>query len=323
VFFGREPEAVRLVELLQPTLQHGPGRFVAIVGPSGSGNSSLLRAGLLPRLARSPERWVLLPPLLPGQQPTRDLADCLAHAFTAVGDSRTAGELAAVLADGSAGLLRLVGELSALAANGAGRPNVLVVIDQAEELLTRTGPAEQALGEHSPLWVVATVRSEFLSTAPDRAGLAEAIDDPLVIEPLSRARLAEVIARPARRAGLEFAPGVVERMVQDTAGGDALPLLAYTLRELCQRAGPDGQISMADYDALGGVVGALRHRADRVGRRAGPARSRPTGGAHPGPPGHRDRAGRTDPPPGAAQHAHFGRAGGGGRVRRRPLAYQR
>ena len=110
-----------------------------------------------------------------------------------------------------------------------------------------------ALGEDSPLWVVATVRSEFLSTAPDRAGLAEVVDDSLVIEPLSRARLPEVIARPAQRAGLEFAPGLVERMVE-TTGGDALPLLAYTLRELYQRAGADGE-SAADYEAVGGVVG--------------------------------------------------------------------
>ena len=88
MFFGREQEIERLVELLQPTLQHGPGRFVAIVGPSGSGKSSLVRAGLLPRLARRPERWVLLPPLLPGRQPTRNLAGCLARAFADRGQPR-------------------------------------------------------------------------------------------------------------------------------------------------------------------------------------------------------------------------------------------
>ena len=65
VFFGRDAEARRLVELLQPTPLRRSGRFVAIVGPSGSGKSSLLRAGLLPRLARSPEQWVLLPSLIP------------------------------------------------------------------------------------------------------------------------------------------------------------------------------------------------------------------------------------------------------------------
>jgi energy-coupling factor transporter ATP-binding protein EcfA2 len=276
VFFGREREIARLVELLQPTLQRGAGRFVGIVGPSGSGKSSLLRAGLLPRLHRSPGRWVLLPPLQPGRRPTRDLAGCLARAFAANGAPRSTEDLAAVLDEGSAGLQKVAEELSKMAepaGGGTGRPNVLVVLDQAEELLTRTGPVEQhafldlvtgALAEDSPPWVVATVRSEFLSSAPDRAGLAEAIDDTLVIEPLSRARLAEVIVRPARRAGLEFAPGLVERMVQDTAGGDALPLLAHTLRESGERAGPDGWIGIADYDAVGGVVGALRNRADRV-----------------------------------------------------------
>src|ERR687886_1622899 len=81
VFFGRQPETHRLVELLTPTLQRGPGRMVAVVGPSGSGKSSLLHAGLLPRLARQPERWVVVPPLRPGRHPTATLAGCLAKAF--------------------------------------------------------------------------------------------------------------------------------------------------------------------------------------------------------------------------------------------------
>jgi hypothetical protein len=241
VFFGRQPETHRLVELLTPTLQHGPGRMVAVVGPSGSGKSSLVHAGLLPRLARMPERWLVVPPLRPGRQPTTNLAGALARAFTAHDRPRPADELAATLAQGSAGLVELAGHLADLAGNGAGRPGVLIVVDQAEELLTRTGAGEQqaflallagALHEDSPVWAVATVRSEFLSTAPDRAGLAEAVDDPLIIEPLSRARLAEVITHPAQRAGLDLEPGLVERMVEDTAGGDALPLLGYTLHEL-------------------------------------------------------------------------------------------
>ena len=273
VFFGREQETARLVELLQPTLLRGWGRMVAVIGPSGSGKSSLVLAGLLPHLARRPEQWVLLPPLQPGSQPSRNLTGVLEQAFAARGERRPRDELAAVLTRGSAGLVELCGELAALAAHGAGRPSVLAVIDQAEELVTRCGVGEQqaflrllrgALGEDSPVWAVATLRSEFLSTAPDRAGLAEMIDDPVVIEPLSRDRLAEVIAGPAQRAGLEFAPGLVKRMVEETAGGDALPLLAYTLRELCRRAGPDGQISIADYEAVGGVIGSLRHRADQL-----------------------------------------------------------
>jgi WD40 repeat protein/energy-coupling factor transporter ATP-binding protein EcfA2 len=279
MFFGRDDEIDRLLELLQPTLQRGAGRFVAVVGPSGSGKSSLMRAGLLPRLERLPSKWVVLPALVPGQQPTRNLAHCVAAAWDTRGQPRPFEEIAAVLRHGGAGLVELAGELGELAGaavpRGAanGRVNVLVVIDQAEELLTRTGVREQqaflrllreALGDVSPVWVVATMRSEFLSTAPDRAGLAEVIDDPLVIEPLSRARLPVVIQNPAQRAGLQFAPGLVEQMVEETTGGDALPLLAYTLRELYQQAGADGNVTVAEYQALGGVVGALKHRADRL-----------------------------------------------------------
>jgi WD40 repeat protein len=101
-------------------------------------------------------------------------------------------------------------------------------------------------------------------SAPDRAGLAEAIDDAVVVEPLSRARLPEVIQRPAQRAGLDFAVGLVERIVEDTTGGDALPLLACTLQQLYERVGPEGTVTFEDYESLGGVVGCLHRQADRI-----------------------------------------------------------
>jgi hypothetical protein len=238
VFFGRDDEIERLLELVQPTLQHGvAGRLVAIFGPSGSGKSSLVRAGLLPRLEYLKKRWVVVPPVLPGQQPTRNLARSLSQAFSARGHERSAAELERHLSTGGpVALGELAGELAEIdggESNGA-EPNVLVVIDQAEELITRSGEREQrdfleilggALSEESPLWVVATVRSEFLSSAPERAGLAEVVDDSLLVEPLSRTRLPEVIERPAQRAGLDFEAGLVERMVEETSGGDALPLL--------------------------------------------------------------------------------------------------
>ena len=100
-----------------------------------------------------------------------------------------------------------------------------------------------ALHDDSPLWIVSTLRSEFFSSAPERAGLSEAINDPVVIEPLSRARLPEVIRRPAARAGLDFEPGLVERIMEESIGGDALPMLAFTLHELADRA--DGTITSA------------------------------------------------------------------------------
>src|SRR3954470_9977430 len=115
VFFGRRPETHRLVELLTPTLQHGPGRMVAVVGPSGSGKSSLLHAGLLPRLARLPERWLVVPPLWPGGQPTAALAGSLARAFAAHGRPCPVEDVTTALSQGSAGLTELTGELADLA----------------------------------------------------------------------------------------------------------------------------------------------------------------------------------------------------------------
>jgi hypothetical protein len=142
-FFGREKETERLIDLLHPTLQCGPGRFVAIVGPSGSGKSSLLRAGLIPHLARWPERWVVLPPMLPSQNPTRALSASLAVAFAERGSSRTVDDLVTILQRGASGLRQLAIELAGYAAGHGSPRNVLIVIDQAEELATRAGIREQ------------------------------------------------------------------------------------------------------------------------------------------------------------------------------------
>ena len=177
VFFGREQEIGRLIQLLTSTLLRGPGRCVAIAGPSGSGKSSLLRAGLLPRLERLADRWVVVPPMQPGRQPLQSLARSLQAAFRATGHERTWTGLLGRLDQGPVSLIELGYELGE-ATGGAGR-SVLLVVDQAEELVTRSGPREQeqflallrgALRDDSPMWTIATLRAEFLAAL--RIGLA-------------------------------------------------------------------------------------------------------------------------------------------------------
>ena len=202
VFFGRGEEIDRLLLLLQPTLQRGGGRFVAVVGPSGSGKSSLVRAGVVPRLQRSPERWSVLPAFAPGRHPADALARTLARAFPA-GTGQPL-ELKDRLRGTPHGLVDIAKELCDFTPGQPG--TVLVVLDQAEELITRTADDERrafldllrgALHDDSPLWVLATLRSEFLGASPDRA-VADVIDDALVVEPLNRSRLGEVIeGRPS------------------------------------------------------------------------------------------------------------------------------
>ncbi|MGW6934213.1 nSTAND1 domain-containing NTPase [Lentzea sp. NPDC054927] len=250
VFFGRGNEIEHLQRLLTPTLERGANRFVAIVGPSGSGKSSLVRAGLLPRLARTPDRWLVLPPLIPGSRPLRNLARVLAR------DRDDVDSLAE----------RLTPETFGDLFHDRGDASVLLFVDQAEELL-RSDPVERRAfldllaAPDVPLWIVAALRSEFLGAAQE---LTTLIDDPVLLEPLDRSRLAEVIERPATRAGIFFQEGLVSRIVADTAGGDALPMLAYTLRELWERTSPGDTLGHEHYQAVGGVAGALRRQAERL-----------------------------------------------------------
>ncbi|MGH8888095.1 MAG: ATP-binding protein [Egibacteraceae bacterium] len=264
VFFGREPQIVELLDRLHPTLPDHAHRFVTVIGPSGAGKSSLVQAGLLPRLAQRRSRWVTTPPFVPTDQPTRSLAGSLAAAVAGT----TLDALAAELATGPTALVRRVEQLR----TAAGARSVLLVVDQAEELLTRTGEQERAaflglldgaLRDDSRLWVVATLRSEFL-TGLLTTGFADLFRSPVVIGSLGRAALFQVIEGPAAQAGVTFDPGVVNELVDDTGGGDALPLLAYTLQALYLRVGPGGTVSAEDYRQLGGVAGALSRQADKV-----------------------------------------------------------
>ncbi|MFJ9036885.1 NACHT and WD repeat domain-containing protein [Streptomyces sp. NPDC102406] len=235
VFFGRDQEIAELVGRLHPAVPGRARRFVTVVGPSGSGKSSLVRAGLLPALARRRSRWTVAAPFSPGTDPVGTLGQ----------------------------------RLSALPGEGP----ALVVVDQLEELFTLCGRQEReafldavrdALRREPRLWMVATLRSDFLTDFLE-SGFAELVREPTLVGALGRDALHEVIERPAEQAGLTFAPGVVARMVDECGGGDALPLLAYTLQELYRRAGGSGgTVSEEAYRTLGGVAGALTEQADRI-----------------------------------------------------------
>jgi len=276
MFFGREAETDVLLAQMRSSRRRYTGRLLAVVGPSGSGKSSLARAGLLPRLRRAQPPWVVLEVLRPADRPVRQLAFVLVDAFADAGAPRSVESVELALSEGAAGLVGLAEELSEKRAD-ASRPPVLVFVDQAEELVTPGGEEhEQFLALLSgatrgagSVWSLLTLRSEFLSVFLQAQRGEFGFDDQLLIGPLDRARLAEVIERPAERSGVSFAPGLVGRMVADTGGGDALPLLAHTLAALYDRvrARAGATITIADYEDLGGVIGALRRSADDEQRR--------------------------------------------------------
>jgi len=253
VFFGREAEIMMLYSRLHPALPAQADRLIALVGPSGVGKSSLVRAGLLPRLSRRRNPWTNIPPIVPEDSPAVNLARTLGCPPDSL---RGPGAAAAVV--------QRISELSGIGP-------ALLVIDQAEVLLRLNRDRDDfltmlrdATERDQRLWVIMILRSEFL-TGFLETGFARMFQDPVAVGAMSRGSLFEVIERPAAPAGLVFdPPGLVREMVDDTGGGDALPLLAYTLQELYLAAGPAGRITAQTYQQLGGVTGALTRQADRV-----------------------------------------------------------
>jgi WD40 repeat protein len=265
VFFGRSAETAELLDRLHPAGAGLGHRLIAVVGPSGVGKSSLVSAGLLPRLAHRRRKWLVPPPFVPEDHPVQSLARSLASA-----GGGSVVSIAARLAAEPGGLAASIEDLRA----AGGRPGrVLVVIDQGEELLTLAGAGERedflrmlecALEADQQLWIVLIMRSEFL-TAFLATSHARLFRDPVTVGALSRNALVEVIAGPAARAGVRFdPPELVQLMAHEAGGGNALPLLAFTLQELYLDAGKSRVVTGAEYRRMHGVTGALTRQADRV-----------------------------------------------------------
>jgi dipeptidyl aminopeptidase/acylaminoacyl peptidase len=262
VFFGRSDEVGTLVGLLRSPAERAEAAVLVVVGPSGCGKSSLVRAGLLPVMAKE-SGWVTLAPILPGTDPVAGLARELASAAQRWGLGWTVAETRHRLNEG--GLRGVADELLL----GARAQRLLVVVDQFEELLTQTPPGQRAHFAHllhpvlgAPVQVVATLRPEFFDRLLVDTELAVLPTRPYPLRPLRREALPAVIQGPAQLAGIIIEPDLVDRLVADTDSGEALPLLAFTLAQLADGVGRGDQLSQHRYDQLGGVQGALTRQAD-------------------------------------------------------------
>ncbi|WP_327000402.1 AAA family ATPase [Dactylosporangium sp. NBC_01737] len=268
VYFGRTREAEELLARVRDA-RSGAGRFVPVVGPSGSGKSSLVLAGLLPSLG---DGHRVLPPFTPG-------TDALGEFGAALGADLT-GDAAVALAAARAGAPppRLDATLAALTARRDGARRVVLVVDQLEETVTQGVEEDrhaflavvEALLAHEPrLRVVATVRSDTIGEFQQGPG-RDLFRDPLMVNVMGPRELRLVVEEPARLAGVTFDDGLVDEIVRDTGGGDALPLLSYLLNDLYRTAAGDRRITWREYHASGGVAGAIGRRAEAAVRDLGP-----------------------------------------------------
>jgi WD40 repeat protein len=296
VFFGRDAQILRGMDVLRGTLTSGVESLFVVLGPSGAGKSSFLRAGLLPRLRRDDRRFLPLPIVRPERavltgelglahaihQLRRDLG--LTHpmlgeikkAFHAERVEQVRGWLDEVRAAARARLLDVPAELPT--------PTLVLPVDQAEELFNAdAGPeaprflellaslVEREAGVTPSMIVALTIRAdryEMLQIAPQLAEVKTALFDDL--RQLPPAGYNEVITGPARRAAaagrqLNVDAALVERLLEETAeGADALPLLALTLQRLYRDFGNDGDLTVAEYESMGGMAQVVQTEVDKL-----------------------------------------------------------
>ncbi len=278
VFFGRGAEIDQLLTLLADR----DSRFVAVVGLSGAGKSSLVAAGLVPRLrdgliGGAPWLDLRCTPAERAGDPFLGLAGALKARLPADGD--TEGALAAEL---RASPERLAPCVEALLAAEPGSAELLLCIDQFEELFTQV-PADRvapfvALLETAAriprLRTLVTLRADFYTTACRQPGLARLLRREQGSFPLDvpgREALRGMIAGPARIAGLELDDALAGHILDDALGSEGgtgagggrgtLALTAFALRELYRKGRDSGRLSVQDYNAIGRLQGAVARRA--------------------------------------------------------------
>jgi WD40 repeat protein/tRNA A-37 threonylcarbamoyl transferase component Bud32 len=254
-YFGRERLAAELVARLVGA------RFLGIVGPSGSGKSSVLRAGLLPALAGGVlpgsggwRRWLLRP----GERPLDAL--------------RT------VLVSGAKD--PLAEALDTLPANA----RLLLAVDQLEELFTACRSdaeraafadilARAAADPHGRAVVVVALRADFYGRFAAHPGLAELLGgNHVLVGPMQASELRRAVELPAGRVGLRVEPELTDALVDDVEGEPgALPLLSTALLELWQKR-QDNTLTLAAYRESGGVHGAVARLAEGTYARVPDAR---------------------------------------------------
>ena len=273
MFFGREAETEQLASMVRAQVTQRTAKAVVVVGASGSGKSSLVRAGLVPRLLS--EGWWALPAVLPGLDPFGALTLAIGQAFKTLEPERRIDrrELAAQVRDDFAAV---VADLL-FAAPASSSEGLLLVVDQLEEVFTRAARddaaaflalLDRAAEAGRTTTVVATIRSVYVSELLGSEPAGRLRESQFPLPPLGRASLSRVVTGPAGKARLELSEELVAQLVEDTGSGDALPLLAYVLRLLTEHAQPGDRFGIEDYTRIGGVQGALRQQADAALERA-------------------------------------------------------
>ncbi|NEP29141.1 MAG: hypothetical protein F6K49_47190, partial [Moorea sp. SIO3I6] len=268
-FYGRTALTDQLLEKVRV------GKFLAVLGSSGSGKSSVVRAGLLYQLQlgrrlSGSESWQIKI-LQPGEHPLNSLAlSFLDSELSDIARGTQFAQAKGLIKKGSEGLTELISVMNT--------QRLILVVDQFEEAFTlcedsseRQQFFECLLGAlpktENKLCLVLTMRADFFGKCleQDYSGLAQQIQQNLVtVTPMSPKQLKQVIVEPAKRLEVEVEPELVKQMLTDVANAPgSLPLLQYTLMEIWKQSN-DNCLRLNTYAKLSGVMGTLSQHATVV-----------------------------------------------------------
>lgn len=301
LFFGREGKAEEIAKRLQKN------QFVAVVGTSGSGKSSVVRAGLLPllyggMLYESGSNWRIAM-MRPGEMPIRNLAEALIYPVDfeieengeTPKDETKIGMTEAVLRRSGVGIIDFVNNP---VSNFSEDENLLIVVDQFEELFrfkekSSVDYSEEAVGfvklllegvkdEKGRIFIIITMRSDFLGDCAQFQGLPEAINDGQYLIPqMTREQLRQSIESPALVGGAEVSQALINRILNDLEVDrnqstdlrerltrDQLPVMQHALMRTWdfwkQSGDSDRLIDVKHYEVIGGIEKALSEHADKA-----------------------------------------------------------
>jgi WD40 repeat protein len=279
LFFGRDEQVADLITKLRDA------RFVTVIGSSGSGKSSLVRAGLIAALRSGhlPEagsRWRFVK-TRPGENPIGNLVRDLRQE-SGIGTAEPPASLEATIRHHSHGIVAAIAH-----AQLAADENVLIVVDQFEEIFRWQGESKDAAAAvqesatyvrlllaaaaapGARIYVVLTMRSDFLGNCSQFLDLPERINHGLYLIPRMRGdQLREAIEGPALVAGAEFSQRVVQEMLNQLGdSSDRLPVLQHALRRAWREweaQGASGPIDLEHYEATGGLNECLNRHSEAV-----------------------------------------------------------
>ncbi len=282
-FFGREPVVEKLVDLVKLLMTVQPAnvgkRLLTILGPSGSGKSSLVMAGLLPQLRRGvlpgSDVWLYLDPMVPGKHPIESLVLTLAAQLP----DRSLSSIHEDLEDEAArGLHQLCTHLLHIRRKEESEARAVLLVDQFEELFMQTQAEDErqrfikllltACNEpRGSLLVLLALRVDFYDRPMHYPDLFRLIDSQhLSLLLMESDHLRRVIEQPAALSDVQmtFEGDLVNRLLFEVQGQiGALPLLQFTLDQLFeQRTGR--QLTLSSYQEMGGVKGALSRHAEHT-----------------------------------------------------------